>query len=255
MKNFLTSLLLVVALSSSVCAETRYKGYNFIILKDVYKYPVITWSNHNKRVDYQAGAIKMCQNHGMELASKKDIELLLDFLINKSGIGQINTAFWLKEIATGQIDSHTYINEASKNYAYILRYNSVVLPPQTYINASDKTSGQSSWLQAVCIADAPPIDDAYRVSIIQDDYNVYLNGGDSFLGHIKAYKDKLESDSLDIKYINLVLENFEKIVHSEKIDNLQDFNIDISNVDKGNLKPDTLQILNIFNAILVYNED
>ena len=255
MKKSILGLIFILCLSSSAIGETRYKGHSFLILDEVYKNPVITYANHNKRVDYQEGAIKMCQSYGMKLASKNDIDLIIDFLNNKSSIGKKNTRFWLKEIATGQINSNMYIND-SKNHAYVLFYNSIISPPQAYLSASNKTSGQSSWYQAICIVDAPPIDDAYRISIIKDDYTVYLGGnGDSLFGYIKNYSNKLEGNSIDRKYLNRVIENFEKIVQSDKINNLQEFHIDILNEDKTSLRPDTMQIVNIFNGILVYNED
>lgn len=247
--------MLILCVGSSSFAQIRYKGYNFLILSDVYKYPEITIKDHNKRVDYHAGAIKKCKSYNMELASKNDFDLLVEFLLKKSKRGQTNTAFWLREIATGQISSNFTISETSKNYAYTLRYNTVPGIPQIYLDAVEKTSGHNSWQEAICIAKAAPIDDKYRIEIIKDDYDGYFNGKDALYGYFKNYHEDLgENNNLDKKYVEQAIKSVEDIV-SNKITNLQTATIQINEDEKDQLKEETKNIINLFNKMLSFQEE
>lgn len=75
--------LICLALPSFAEECNRYKGLCFSeIYYDMYKRPVITFENHNKIVNYHAGAVNLCQDIGMRLPSKDEAEILSEYLKN-----------------------------------------------------------------------------------------------------------------------------------------------------------------------------
>lgn len=97
--------------------------------------------------------------------------------------------FWLKETSTGNF-GNIYINENSTNFAYILTYNSVVRPIQSYLSPMNKLSGISSSVCTICVREADPITNEERINLIKDDYQGYLNGQNAFYGYVdNALKD------------------------------------------------------------------
>lgn len=151
MKKLLVVVCILVCMPVWAGECNDYKGLCFSSINyEMYKYPIVTWNNHNKTVNWHAGAEKYCNDMEMRLPSKEEINILADYLYWIEVLEKVNIAFWLKETATGQI-GNVYINENNKNNAYVFNYNSLNRPIRTYLSPTEKTSGFGSSVCTICV--------------------------------------------------------------------------------------------------------
>ena len=176
-------ILSFILLGHTCFAEVnqRFQGMYFSpIYTDMYKRPVITWKDHDKIVNYHEGAIKYCESKGMRLPSKDEANLLTEYLNNTQTEYRRQISFWMKENATGKFDNITI--SSTNGYAYVLNYNNIIYPIQSYLLPWNKTSANASGVSAICVKEAPPITINEKITLIKEDYNLYINNGKSVYG-------------------------------------------------------------------------
>lgn len=256
MKKFIV-LLSLFMLTMPVIAEEnyRFKGYYFSpIYYDMYKRPIITWQNHNKIVNYHAGAEDLCNSLGMRLPNKNEISLLTDYLISTGVADKRNITFWLKDNATGQI-GNTYI-PGSNTHAYTFVYNSLIRPIQAYLSPIDKTSGMSSSICTICIEKAPALTLYDRVNMIKEDYQDYTLGKNAFYGAVVN-----TINDINVGF-NTKINKFYLLNIKNRLDNIN-ADIDIQNnftpitiksTDISKLTKQTKELIEIFNNIVESND-
>lgn len=252
MKNlFIIFFLVILSLPCLADEKQRFKGYFFSpIYYDMYKRPVITWENHNKTVNYHAGAQELCKSLGMRLPNKLEADILTDYLTSSGITEKKNLSFWLQDIATGQI-GNTYIN-GTDTHAYTLGYNSIIRPIRSYLSPMDKTSGISSSVCTICIqeAPAPTINDI--VYLFKEDYEGFLKGKNAFYGYVdNAIKDS--KIGINTKVNKIYLQNIKN-----RLDNIVagiDLNNNLTPIivkqeDQKKLTEKTINLIFIFNQIV-----
>ena len=88
--------------------------------------------------------------------------------------------------------------------------------------------------------------------LIEDDYLTYLNnGGDSIYGLMKNKQKKLPKDSLDLKYINLMIAKYDIIVKNLNPQLVKHDRIIVDDEDYKKLSDDVKKIIAGLNFILL----
>lgn len=87
--------------------------------------------------------------------------------------------------------------------------------------------------------------------LIEDDYLTYLNGGDSIYGLMKNQQKKLPKDSLDLKYINLMITKYDIIVKNLNPQLVKPNRIIVDDEDYKKLSDDVKKIMAGLNLILL----
>lgn len=105
------------------------------------------------------------------------------------------------------------------------------------------------------IAQEPAFYNISKKGLIEDDYYGYLNGKDSFYGAILYKKDELEkvttSDkSIDLRYINLVLQKYDFIIKNKNPQLLAPDKIIVDDEDYKNINKDVKDIISGFNLFM-----
>lgn len=86
--------------------------------------------------------------------------------------------------------------------------------------------------------------------LIEDDYLHYLNGGGSLYGVLKYGQEKLPKDSLDLKYVNLMLTKYDIIIKNRNPQLIKPDKIMVDDEDYKRLSDDVKSDIAIFNLII-----
>lgn len=86
--------------------------------------------------------------------------------------------------------------------------------------------------------------------LIEDDYLHYLNGGGSLYGVLKYKQEKLPKDSLDLKYVNLMLARYDIIIKNINPQLVKPDRIIIEDDDYKKLSDDVKSVMSGFNLIM-----
>lgn len=253
-KLILVFCLICFALPSLAEDCTKFKNLCFSkIYYDIYKRPVITWENHNKTVNWHAGAENLCVSIGMRLPSINETDILIQYLNNTLIADKKNISFWLQETATGQI-GNIYINENSTSNKYTLTYNSVVRPIQTFISPINKTSGMSSGICAICVKEVPPLTVEDKINLLKEDYKGYIDGKNAYYGYVENSLKDLKwgiNYKINKTYLEKIKCKLDEIIKLEN--NVNNYNLTIIEIEKDDyikLYDNTKRLIYLFNDIV-----
>lgn len=99
------------------------------------------------------------------------------------------------------------------------------------------------------IASDPSMLNYNKQSLLQDDYLVYLHNGNSILGDLKKLQATLSKNSLDYRYINIAVQQYETTVrtYNQKMFYMKKIIIDDSDYQK--LRAETKQAIGAYNFL------
>lgn len=100
------------------------------------------------------------------------------------------------------------------------------------------------------MAQEPAFYNMSKRGLIEDDYNAYMNGGGSMYGVFKYKQENLPKDSLDLKYVNLVLAKYDIIVKNINPQIIKPEKIIIDDEDYKRLSDDVKSDIALFNLII-----
>lgn len=105
------------------------------------------------------------------------------------------------------------------------------------------------------LAQEPAFYNMSKRGVIEDDYYGYLNGKDSLYGVILYKKDELEKvttpdKSIDLRYINLVLQKYDFIIKNKNPQLLAPDKIIVDDEDYKNINKDVKDIISGFNLFM-----
>ena len=100
------------------------------------------------------------------------------------------------------------------------------------------------------MAQEPAFYNISKRGLIEDDYLHYLNGGGSLYGVLKYKQEKLPKDSLDLKYVNLMLAKYDIIIKNINPQLVKPDRIIIEDDDYKKLSDDVKSDIALFNLII-----
>lgn len=100
------------------------------------------------------------------------------------------------------------------------------------------------------LAQEPAFYNKTAKGLIEDDYLHYLNGGGSLYGVLKYGQEKLPKDSLDLKYVNLMLTKYDIIIKNRNPQLIKPDKIIVDDEDYKRLSDEVKSDIAIFNLII-----
>ncbi len=100
------------------------------------------------------------------------------------------------------------------------------------------------------MAQEPAFYNLSKRGLIENDYSAYLNGGGSLYGVLKYKQGRLPKNSLDLKYVNLILAKYDIIVKNRNSQLIQPDKIIIDDKDYKMLSDDVKSDIAVFNIII-----
>lgn len=100
------------------------------------------------------------------------------------------------------------------------------------------------------MAQEPAFYNLSKRGLIENDYSAYLNGGGSLYGVLKYKQGRLPKNSLDLKYVNLILAKYDIIVKNRNSQLIQPDKIIVDDKDYKMLSDDVKSDIAVFNIII-----
>lgn len=100
------------------------------------------------------------------------------------------------------------------------------------------------------MAQSPAFYNKTAKGLIEDDYLHYLNGGGSLYGVLRHKQQNLPEDSLDLKYVNLMLARYDIIIKNINPQLVKPDRIIVEDDDYKKLSDDVKSVLSGFNLIM-----
>lgn len=100
------------------------------------------------------------------------------------------------------------------------------------------------------MAQEPTFYNLSKRGLIENDYSAYLNGGGSLYGVLKYKQGRLPKNSLDLKYVNLILAKYDIIVKNRDSQLIQPDKIIVDDKDYKMLSDDVKSDIAVFNIII-----
>lgn len=100
------------------------------------------------------------------------------------------------------------------------------------------------------MAQEPAFYNLSKRGLIENDYSAYFNGGGSLYGVLKYKQGRLPKNSLDLKYVNLILAKYDIIIKNRNSQLIQPDKIIVDDKDYKMLSDDVKSDIAVFNIII-----